>query len=134
MAILTTTLHRVFLRRDREFLNRLRLLVEQEYEDPNFGLARLAEEMEISRRQIQRKLRNLEACTPSEYLRKHRLQRALAYLRSGEPIGETACKVGFTSQSYFTSCFKARYGLTPSKFQNSVEKSVKSVDTHYFKY
>jgi AraC-like DNA-binding protein len=45
-------------------------------------------------------LKSLAGCTPSEYLRNHRLQEALPYLRHGEPIGETANKVGFASQSY----------------------------------
>jgi len=108
---------RVFRRKDRQFLHRLKVVVEQQYGDRNFGLTRLAAAMEISERQVQRKLKSLAACTPSKYLRKYRLEQALPYLRQGEPIGETASKVGFASQSYFTSCFKARYGLTPTEFQ-----------------
>ena len=113
--------HRTIRRRDREFLYRLQVMVEQEFEDRDFGLARLAAALEISERQVQRKLKILAACTPSEYLRNHRLQKALPYLRLGDPVGETARKVGFASQSYFTSCFKARFGLTPSEFQQQVQ-------------
>ena len=111
--------HRAFRRRDREFLHRLQEVIEQEYQDCDFGLARLAAATEISERQVQRKLKSLAACTPSEYLRNHRLQMALPYLREGEPIGETARKVGFASPSYFTSCFRAKYGCTPAEYQTS---------------
>ena len=111
--------HRAFRCRDREFLYRLQEVVDQEYQDRDFGLARLAAAMKISERQVQRKLKSLVACTPSEYLRNHRLQKALPYLREGEPIGETASKVGFASQSYFTSCFRAKYGCTPTEYQTS---------------
>ena len=73
--------------------------------------------MQISERQAQRKLKSLTDCTPSEYLRNHRLQMALTYLRQGYTIGEVATMVGFASQSYFASCFNTRYGLTPTEFQ-----------------
>ena len=109
--------HRVIRRRDREFLHRLQEVVDQEYQDRDFGLARLAAAMEISERQVQRNLKSLLACTPSKYLRNHRLQKALPYLTEGEPIGETASMVGFASQSYFTSCFRAKYGCTPTEYQ-----------------
>ena len=109
----------VFRRRDREFLHRLQDLVEQEYQDREFGLVRLAAAMEISERQVQRKLKSLVACTPSKYLRNHRLEKALPYLREGEPIGETASTVGFASPSYFASCFRAKYGCTPTEYQTS---------------
>ena len=109
--------HRAFRRRDREFLHRLREAVKKEYKDRDFGLARLAAAVELSERQVQRKLKSLAACTPSEYLRNLRLHKALPFLQQGDPIGETAKKAGFASQSYFTSCFKARYGLTPTEFQ-----------------
>ena len=109
--------HRVFRRGDREFLHRLQEVVDQECQDHEFGLVRLANAMEISERQVQRKLKSLLAGTPSEYLRNHRLEQALPYLREGEPIGEIASKVGFASQSYFTSCFRAKYGCTPTEYQ-----------------
>jgi len=92
--------------------------VEKEYGDRDFGLARLAAAMQISERQVQRKLKILTGFTPSQYLRNYRLQKALHHLRQGEPVGETAREVGFASQSNFTSCFKDRYGLTPTEYQH----------------
>ena len=65
-------------------------VVEKEYADREFGLIRLAATMQISERQVQRKLKVLTACTPTEYLRNHRLKEALAYLEHGDPVGETA--------------------------------------------
>ena len=94
-----------------------------QHRNRDFGLARLAAALELSERHVQRKLKSLAGCTPSDYLRNHRLQKALLYVRHGEPIGETARKVGFASQSYFTVCFKARYGLTPTEFQQKGLKS-----------
>ena len=95
-----------FRRKDCEFLHRLHVIAEQRHEDSDFGLIQLAAAMQISERQVQRKLKMLTSLTPSEYLRNYRLTEALPYLRHGDPVGETAARVGFASQSYFTSCFK----------------------------
>ena len=119
-AMLIMQSHRAFRRKDRELLHRLHVIVEQRYEDSDFGLIQLAAAMEISERQVQRKIKVLTSFTPSEYLRNQRLQRSLCYLNQGDPVGETARRVGFASQSYFTSCFKARYCLTPTEFQQQV--------------
>lgn len=119
-TILTNRPLRPFRRKDREFLHRLRAVFEKEYTDRDFGLGRLAAAMEISERQVQRKIKVLTSFTPSEYLRNQRLQRSLCYLNQGDPVGETARRVGFASQSYFTCCFKARYCLTPTEFQQQV--------------
>lgn len=112
---------KAFLQRDREFLYQLRVTIEQEYGSPEFGLARLANNMDFSARQIQRKLKLLSDCTPSEYIRNYRLDKALPYLEQGDFIKEVARKVGFASQSYFTSCFKARYCLTPTEFRQQAK-------------
>lgn len=115
--ILITQSNRVFRRKDREFLHQVQEFVRKECKNQDFGLTRLAAALQISERQVQRKLVALVACTPSEYIRNHRLQMALTYLRQGYAIGEVATMVGFASQSYFASCFKTRYGLTPTEFQ-----------------
>ena len=77
----------------------------------------MAAEMGVSERQLQRKLKALIGHTPSDYLRAYRLQQSLEQLREGNSIGEVAKAVGFTSQSYFTTCFKAQFGTTPKQFQ-----------------
>ncbi len=69
----------------------------------------------MSERQLQRKLKALTSSSPGEYIRNHRLEKALELLKAGEPAGSVAFTVGFSSQSYFTSCFKAQYGMTPGQ-------------------
>ena len=110
-------IHDPVFQKDREFLNHLDELIGREYRNCNLRLANLAETMEISQRHLQRKLKILTGNTPSEYLRNFRLQNALPYLKQGYSIGGTAKKVGFSSQAYFASCFKARFGLTPTEFR-----------------
>jgi AraC-like DNA-binding protein len=106
-----------FFERDRHFLALLEHTVKRHCPDPDFDLQMLSVQMKASERKVQRKLRALLACTPSEYVRSKRLQLSLAFLKRGTTVSEAARAVGFTSQSYFASCFRAQYGETPSGFQ-----------------
>ena len=105
-------------RADERFLNELNGVLDRNYHDRTFGLTQMATEMEVSQRHLQRKLKALTGHSPAEYLRICRLQRSLPLLREGIPIGTVAKAVGFSSHAYFTTCFKAQFGITPIKFQH----------------
>jgi AraC-like DNA-binding protein len=51
----------------------------------------------------------------------------LQYLREGVAVGETAKTVGFSAHTYFTSCFRAQFGITPQQVK---DKSVPTVDVN----
>jgi AraC-like DNA-binding protein len=85
------------------------------YSDPDFSMTELAGLVSMSERQLQRKLKALTNVTPREYLRTYRLEQAMELLRTGEPAGAVAFSVGFSSHSYFSTCFKAQYGMTPGQ-------------------
>jgi signal transduction histidine kinase/ligand-binding sensor domain-containing protein/AraC-like DNA-binding protein len=104
--------------RDRRFLERLGHVVEAHYADPDFSMTEFASLMAMSERQLQRKMKALTNSLPREYLRGFRLEKAVQLLKAGEPAGSVAFAVGFSSQSYFTSCFKAEYGVTPGSMGN----------------
>lgn len=100
---------------DRKFLAKLGRLVDEQHSDPALDLPAMASALAMSERQLQRKLKALVGLTPGEYLRESRLQRAYARLTSGERPGGVAAKSGFSSQTHFTSCFKAKFGYPPGE-------------------
>jgi AraC-like DNA-binding protein len=102
------------MKNDQEFVDNLVRVVKQNYTNPNLDVISLAAEMKISERQLQRKVRALTGQSPMQYLRQFRLDESLHSLRKGVPVGKAAKAVGFSSHTYFTSCFKARYGFTPN--------------------
>jgi len=104
-------------RKDQYFLDELDEVLNSNFANRSFDLSRMAAEMGVNVRQLQRKLKALTGHTPSDHLRAHRLQKSLEQLREGNSIGEVAKAVGYSSQSYFTSCFKAQFGTTPKQFQ-----------------
>jgi AraC-like DNA-binding protein len=103
------------LSRDRTFLERLARQVDAGHAEPTFAVCQLASALAMSERQLQRKLKALTGLTPAEYLRAHRLRQALKRLHAGERPGEVAYAVGFGSQAYFSTCFKAQFGFTPGE-------------------
>jgi AraC-like DNA-binding protein len=102
---------------DREFLLLLEQLAQGHYPEHNFGLQALARRMGASARHVQRRTRPLTGQTPTGYLRDYRLRKSLPLLKSALPIRQVALAVGFSSHAYFSSCFKAHFGLTPSQYR-----------------
>ncbi len=99
------------------FLERLSNIVEKHYQDESFNMGDLAGQLGLSERQLQRKMRGVLSLTPGEYLREYRLIKAKELLQTGIQVGLVADQVGFSSQAYFTKCFKEWLGETPSAFQ-----------------
>ena len=57
--------------------------------------------------------------TPHRFLVRQRLEHACGLLRADRgaiSLAEAAFQAGFSSQSHFTRCFRAGYGLTPGEF------------------
>jgi AraC-like DNA-binding protein len=102
--------------RDQRFLERVRQAVETHYADPDFAMPEFASLVAMSDRQLQRKLKALTDRAPREYLRDYRLEKARELLESGEAPGVVAYSVGFSSQAYFSTCFKAQYSVTPGEY------------------
>ena len=105
------------MKSDQEFVDNLVRVVKQNYANPNFGISSMAAALKISERQLQRKVKALTGQSPVQHLRQFRLEESLHYLREGVPVGKAAKAVGFSSHAYFTSCFKARFGITPNRVQ-----------------
>jgi len=104
-------------RRSHVLLDKLDRVLEQNFASRELNLPKIAEELGISERQVQRKLKELTGHTPSAYIRSYRLHQSLDHLKSGKTISQSAKAVGFSSQAYFASCFKAEYGRTPTQYQ-----------------
>jgi signal transduction histidine kinase/ligand-binding sensor domain-containing protein/CheY-like chemotaxis protein len=106
--------------KDQSFLEKLEYFIEEGYSDTEFQLPQIAKKLFMGERQLQRKLKAIMDLTFSEYLRSFRLKKAAKLLQEGLPNNLIIEKVGFSSPSYFSSCFKAEYNETPKQFQQRV--------------
>lgn len=102
---------------DSAFLSRLDAVICTELDNPALDIRMICARMHFSAKQLQRKVRMLTGLTPTEYLRQKRLRRAEEILLQGKSVSRTAYAAGFSSQSYFTTCFKKWAGETPRAWQ-----------------
>ena len=101
---------------DKDFLNNVYQTVEKHIDDENLSVEGLSQKMVMSRTQLHRKLKALLNETPSEFIRNIRLRKAKQLL--SQQVGnvtEVAFMVGFSSQKYFSTKFKEKFGISPSE-------------------
>ncbi len=101
--------------KEQAFLQKLNSTLEDIYSDPDLNLKQMASNLAISERQLQRKLKAVVDYTPNEYLRVFRLNKARDLILAGQKITAVAFEVGFKSSNYFSTCFKAHFGTSPSE-------------------
>ncbi|AUP77902.1 hybrid sensor histidine kinase/response regulator transcription factor [Flavivirga eckloniae] len=100
---------------DKEFIQKVLKYVNDNMSDTELSVELLASQVSLSRSRLYRKIKGLTGQTVTEFIRKVRLQRAKQILEKGNSnISEVCYKVGFSSPSYFTKCFKAHFGILPT--------------------
>ena len=103
---------------DAKFMKEISDIVNRHIGDPEFSAAALCAESRWPAKQVYRKIKQLTGLGTVEFIRDIRLSQAASLLEQGRlSVTEIMYKVGFTTPSYFSKCFKARYGLTPSEYQ-----------------
>lgn len=92
-------------------------VLDRELGNENLDVVRLAEDVNLSRSQLFRKLRTITGESPSSYLRKYRLTKAKELLETRQgTVSEVSYMVGFKSPSYFSKCFSDEFGKPPVHF------------------
>ncbi|MDZ4701703.1 MAG: response regulator, partial [Rhodothermales bacterium] len=100
---------------ERAFLERWQGLLEERMGEAHLSVGDLADAMGMSVRQLQRKITQLTGTSPNTALRDFRLEWARQRLTQGAgTVSEVAYAVGFTSASYFTKCYRERFGAAPT--------------------
>jgi signal transduction histidine kinase/ligand-binding sensor domain-containing protein/DNA-binding response OmpR family regulator len=103
---------------DDRFLARIREIIAENIDDPDFRVDALCREIGMSRTQLHRKLTAVAGRSAGEFLRLERLNRAAEMLGEGESnVTEVAYSVGYRSLSQFAKAFREQFGMAPSDFQ-----------------
>ena len=103
---------------DQAWLENLEKVILEFLSDSRFNMDFLGDQMSMSRRQLQRKIKKLVGLTPKEYINEVRLHEARNLLESGKVkmVKIAASKVGYTDPQYFSAQFKERFGKVPSAY------------------
>jgi CheY-like chemotaxis protein len=109
---------------DEAFLEQVRDVIEEGMPDENFSVDKLAERLAMSRGHAHRRLRELLDETPTDVIRRIRLERAAQLLagRSGS-VSEVAYAVGFKSVSHFSRSFRDHFEMTPSQHLKNAKQT-----------
>lgn len=100
---------------DKDFIQKILFYIHENISDSELSVEVLASKFNLSRSQLYRKIKTLTGQTVNEFIRKIRLQKAKQILETGSAnVSEVCYKVGFSTPSYFTKCFKAHFGILPT--------------------
>lgn len=103
--------------RDQQFLDQLYALMEAELSNPELNITRLTEALHISRTKFYYKVKGLAGVNPNVFFKTYKLNRAAELILSGDyTVSEIADMTGFSTQPYFSTCFKRHFGVNPSEY------------------
>jgi AraC-like DNA-binding protein len=101
---------------DQQFVEQLRIVIRSMMGHSNLKVEQIGEKLDLSRVQLYRKVKALTGSTPVDLLRNARLEEGKHLLETTDKtVSEIAYRVGFTTPSYFTTCFKEKYGFSPNE-------------------
>lgn len=106
---------------DAEFINKLSEAIHQNFTDESFSVEKLASLMGQSRSNLYRRVLALTSESPSETLKRVRLEHAAQLLKQNAgSISEIAYASGFNSISHFSKSFKAAYCVSPTAYSQEL--------------
>ncbi len=106
---------------EQKFVNQLNLLIKDNLGNSDYSVENLAENLNISRVQLYRKVKAMMGISISDYIGNIRLEKAKMMLETGSlTVAEIAYANGFSSPNYFSTAFKNKYGTPPAAFRKSV--------------
>lgn len=113
-----------YTKADERFLKKLNDIINEHIDNVDFDVEMIANQMNLSRPTLYRKISGLSNLTPNELIKISRLKKAAELILQGNlRIYEIAEAVGFNSQSYFSRAFSKQFNMSPSQYakENNVE-------------
>lgn len=108
---------------DERFLQKLYALLEKNLANSEMNLDDFCKEIGMSRANLYRKLKSITDLSPNEFIRNFRLEAAAKILKDSQlSVSDVYVAVGFNSHAYFSNCFKAFYGMSPTEYANQHSK------------
>jgi signal transduction histidine kinase/DNA-binding response OmpR family regulator/Tfp pilus assembly protein PilF len=102
---------------DEKFVQKAKAIVEKYLSDSSFSVEKMAEEMNLSRSQLFRKLKAVAGLSPNELINDIRLQKAAELIISkADSLSQIGYIVGYNDQSYFSKRFRKKFGKSPTEF------------------
>lgn len=105
---------------DDAFVRRLLAFADENLSNSNVGIGEMASATATSRSSLNRKTKQLLGVTPADFLKEARIKRACQQLlTTTRNINDIAYSCGYSDPKYFSKCFKASVGMSPSEYRNN---------------
>ena len=102
---------------DEALLKSLFNILELNWQNSEFDITEYCQSMAMSKSQLYRKTIALTGIAPNEFFKEFRLEKAKELMKKKRhSISQITFDSGFASPSYFTKCFKKKYGLLPMTY------------------
>jgi signal transduction histidine kinase/DNA-binding response OmpR family regulator/ligand-binding sensor domain-containing protein len=112
--------------KDKEFMNKLLKLIEDNIEDPDLDVDFLCDHLYISRTKLYQKIKGISDQSVGEFIRTTRLKKAIQIMTHEDiALNEVADRIGLQSHAYFSRVFRKEFGKSPSQFMQSLKKNIK---------
>lgn len=94
-------------------------VMEENFSNSDLDIGKIAQLLFMSERTLYRKIKEILGISPNEVLLDFRLKKAYDSMQNNqnETLGNIIKQTGFVTSSYFSRCFKKKYGILPSDFQ-----------------
>ncbi|RYY09431.1 MAG: helix-turn-helix domain-containing protein, partial [Cytophagaceae bacterium] len=103
---------------DQKFLADLTAIIEASLDRPALSVEDIARSLGVSQMQLYRKVKALLGTGVTDYIQSLRLTKARQLLlQEGSTIAQVAYQAGFSSPSYFSTAFKAKYQVSPTEYK-----------------
>ncbi|MCP4439563.1 MAG: response regulator [Aureispira sp.] len=102
---------------DQVWMKKVEETLKKEVGNTQFGILELASELNISERQLRRRIKKFVGLTPNQYFRIIRLQvaRQLLETKQYETVAEISHHIGFSNPQYFSKLYEEEFGKKPSE-------------------
>lgn len=102
---------------DQDYMDKVHEFIMKHISEPDLNIESLTMQIGTSKSSLYRKLKANTGLSINEYIRLCRLKQAAELLSSQKyKINEVAFMTGFSSPSYFATCFLKQFNITPSEF------------------
>lgn len=114
---------------DKEFIEKLSNLIEQNIEYEDMNIAQIALAFNMSHSTLYRKVKALTDLNIAEFIRKIKIRTAEQLLLTNKyNITEVMYKVGYISANHFRQHFKDEFGINPSNYIQKIKKGMNDLD------
>jgi len=97
------------------FLLSLLDIISKNYQNPHFNIPNIASLMMMCKTKLYRYCKTITGKSINQILKEFRLVKSVNSITDGTlDINQTSIDVGFSSSSYFSNCFKKKYGISPT--------------------